>query len=405
MRHRAPQARRALLGALGLLLGATPVASSIAAAQQPARLAVQERRTPRRVIFTLLGLGISGAAGAAYSLAGESRNGMGTCSNRSCVLTVTLAGGALVGYMIGREFDELHALRFRGGAPIEMPSLAIATDQSALVVAARDTLVAVAGGDGIRLYASTPRGGLRPLAARGSGVRGIGALDIVPGPGVLAVGSPAGFYLFPPGAGPGTLVREGAAHAVTSDGQGRTFVALGSRVESIPPRADTTRGWPGVDVGVAVSALAHDAMRGLVWAGGDSALVALRPEGDSLVVVGRVAIDGIARRVALHGDRVGVALAERGLAMVDARDPAAPSVAWRWNGTRFVYDVALLPSGRIVVAGGSEGLFVLDAGGQARVLGLSRDLGFVAGIVVRDRYAYVLDRTGDQLRRVDVSQF
>lgn len=401
----APAARRALLGTFAALSLALPVASSVAAAQEPARLAAQERRTPRRVIFTLVGLAVSGAAAGAFALAGDDRNGTGACSDRACVISVTVVGGALIGYMIGREFDELHSLRYRGGAPLTIPSLASAADQSALVVAARDTLVAVAGGNGVRLYASTPEGGLRPLARRGGGVRGIGALDVVPGPGALAVGSPAGFYLFPPTTGPGVLLREGSAQAVTSDAN-RTYFAVGSRVETAPVGADTTRTWPGIDVGSAVSALAVDVARGIVWAGGDSVLVALRPDGDSLAVVGRLPVDGIVRRLHVEGTRVGVALAERGLAMVDARDAAAPTVAWTWSGTRFVYDVALLPSGRAMVGAGSDGLYLLDAGGtQARVLGLSRDLGFVAAIVARGRYAYVLDRTGDQLRRIDISQF
>ena len=398
--------RRAILGTLAALTLALPAVSSVAVAQAPARLAVQERRVPRRVIFTLVGLAVSGAAAAAFALASDERNGTGACSDRACVMSVTITGGALVGYMIGREFDELHSIRYRGGAPLTIPSLATAADQSALVVAARDTLVAVAGGNGVRLYASTPQGGLRPLARRGGGVRGIGALDVVHGPGALAVGSPAGFYLFPPATGPGILVREGSAQAVTSDASGRTFFAVGTRVETAPAGADTTRTWPGVDVGTAVFALAADSVRGIVWAGGDSTLVALRPEGDSLVIVGRVALEGIVRRLDVEGTRIAAALAERGLAMVDARDPAAPSVAWRWSGTRFVYDVALLPSGRAIVGAGSDGLYVLDAGGsEARVLGLSRDLGFVAEIVARGRYAYILDRTGDQLRRIDISQF
>lgn len=399
-----PAFRRSLLVAAHAATLALPLAAPALEAQRASRPVAQQRRVPRRIVFTALGLVVSGAAVAAYASADGDRHGTGSCTDKRCVIPVTMVAGGLVGYMIGREFDELHALRYRGGAPLAISSVTVPTTQSALGLAARDTLVAVAGNAGVQLYASTGQG-LRALARRAGGVRGITALELTPRTGALAVGSAAGFYVFPPVSGPGLLLREGntGAIAATTD---RVYFGVGTRVEVAPPTADTTRGWPGADVGFAPSALHLDPARNLLWAAGDSVLAALRPEGDSLVVLGRLRVDGAVRRLDVEGTRVVLALGEGGLRLVDATDPATLRESASWTGTRFVYDAAFASPRRLLVASGADGLYVLDVSGTApAVVGLSRELGFVTALVVDGRQAHLLDRAGDLLRRIDVSTF
>ena len=374
-------------------------------AQQAAGSAIArpERRLPRKVLFAAVGAVVAGAAASAYVFTGEEgRNGFGACSSKGCVATVSLMTGMLVGYMIGREYDELHAIRYRNGAPLSIPNTAMQVETSALGLAVRDTLVAVSGAAGVQLMTSGVRG-LRLLSRRAGGVRGIAALDLAPGSGALAVGSPAGFYVFPPATGPGLLVREGNTGAVVTTAD-RAWFAVGDRVEVAPLGTDTTRSWPGVTLGAPARALHWDEERRLLWAATDSALFALRPEGDSLAIVGNVAMEASARRIVGSGDLLLTAQGEGGLRGWDVSDPAHPVERFHWTTARFVYDVDIVSRSRVLVAGGTEGMYVLDwSGDRPVVVGLARELGFVTTVLVRDAHVYVLDRYEDQLRRIDIS--
>lgn len=390
-----PRLRNLVLAAALALPAVTP------ALEAQARAA--ERRMPRKALFAAFGALIAGAAASAYVFTGrEGQNGFGACSSRECVAAVSLSTGSLVGYMIGREYDELHAIRYRNGMPLELPNLAVQVEAEALGLAVRDTLVAVSGAVGVQLMTSNARG-LRPLSRRAGGVRGISALDIAPGSGALAVGSPAGFYVFPPATGPGLLVREGGTSALVTTREFAYF-AVGDRVEAAPLGADTTRSWPGASIGAPARALHWDEARRILWASTDSMLVALRPDGDSLLPAGRVPMEAAARRMHGAGDILFTALGEGGLIAWNVGDPSRPVERFRWNTARFVYDVAMVSPTRVLVAGGTEGMYVLDVSGERPVVvGLARELGFVTNVIVRGSHVYLLDRYTDQLRRIDTS--
>ena len=386
---------------------ALPAAAPLLSAQQQARGATAaraERRTPRRLLFAGVGAMIAGAAASAYVLTGEEgRNGFGACSSKGCVASVSLVAGTLVGYMIGREYDELHAIRYRNGAPLSLANVSVPVGQ-ALGLAVRDSLVAVSGASGVQMMSTSGRG-LRALARRAGGVRGIAALDLAPGTGALAVGSPAGFYVFPPATGPGLLLREGATSAIVATADVAYF-GVGSRIEVAPLGADTTRSWPGATLPSPARALHWDDARRLLWAATDSALVALRPDGDSLAIVATVPMESPASRLAGHGDLLLAAHGDAGLRVWNVADPARPVERFHWTTARFVYDVGIVSPQRVLVAGGTDGMYVLDVSGERPVvIGLARELGFVTTIVVRGGHVFLLDRYEDQLRRIDISAF
>ena len=404
MRRPAPRApRSALAVALGVLTLAAPTlvprplgaqaggAGTTAAATERGH----ERGFPRRYLYAALG----GTLGLGLSQLYKSGNSYsGTCTSGSCVTIVSTAGGVFLGYLIGRESDELHGLRYRSGAPLSPPFVSASLGGEPLAVAARDSLVAVAGASGVDLFSSA-RAALGVAGRRAAGVRSIAGVELVPRSGQLAVASASGLYVYPPGSGPGTLLREGDVSAVVSSSD-RFFVATGTRVDVLPSTADSAGAWPGVDLGRPVRALAWDAGRSLLWAAADSDLVALRVSGDSLTPIGAVRLGAPARRVAALGPRVAVALGEGGVRLFDVSDAARPVERMHWTGARFAYDVAL-SSTRLFVAAGGDGLFVLDANAGSRpVIGLARNLGFAVGIVARGDYAYVLDREGRALRRI-----
>ena len=390
---------RALALAFLLLVGAAasprPSVAQATPGSEGRAVSNQGRHFPRRYLYAALGGGLGLGLSQLYS---SGKSYPGTCTSASCVTIVSTGAGALLGYLIGRESDELHNLRYRAGAPLSPSVVSVALGGEPLFVAARDTLVAVAGANGVEIFAAA-RAGLGVAGRRAAGIRGIAGADLVPRSGALALVSTSGLYLYPSGAGPGSLLRSGNAAAVATTGE-RAFVATGTRIESVPLTADSARTWPGAELGHAVHALAWDAQRSLLWAVADSDLVALRPEGDSLAVIRSIRLGAPGRRVAALGRRVAVALGEGGVRLFDVADPAAPVERTRWTGARFVYDVALSPT-RLFVAAGGDGLYVLSAeGGPSPVIGLVRDVGFAVGVAARGDNVYVIDREARALRRI-----
>jgi hypothetical protein len=374
------------------------VASTLApiGAELDAQAATQGGRFPRKYLFSLIGAAVGTAVGGSY-IAFQGQQQPGNCGDPGCVVTVTVVAGALVGYMIGREFDELHALRYRGGAPLDPRSIAAGLAGDPTLLSVEDDLIAVGGSAGVELFRSTETE-LRATGRRAGGVRGIAALDLAQ-PGALALGSITGLYLFPPREGPGTLVRPGEIGATITTVD-RVFIGTGTMVESAPLSADTARQWPGVDVGARVNDLEVDLARNIVWALTDSAVVALRIAGDSLQLMGTSPLDVRGRKLAVEDTRIAVALGEQGVRVYDGSDPASLREVGSWSAARFVYDVSLAGT-RMFVAAGPEGLYVLDITAEPVVLGLARELGFAAAVVSFGPFTYILDRNTNSVRRID----
>ena len=394
--------RRALLvAAVACTVGLPAVAPVLEAQQRTDTLAEAprtERRTPRRWIFALAGAAMTGAAASLYMISDDRGAQPGSCVSKTCVSIVAIGGGALIGYMVGREFDQLHALRYRGGAPLRPPSIAVSVQGEPLLLAVQDTLVAVTGGTGGVQVFTNGGDAFRTGARRATGVRGIEALAIAPAPHALAIGAPTGLYMYPPARGAGVLVREGRASAVAAM-RDHIHVAVGTRIETLPVFADSARTWPGVEVGDTVRTIVAEPGRALLWGLTDSTLVALRPAGDSLALLSTTALGGPARRVTVDGERLAVAMGEGGVRTYDVSDPAAPRESARWTGARYVYDVSFAGP-RLYVAAGVEGVYVLSvADGRLTTLGLARELGFATALESRDGFTFLIDRATNSLRR------
>ncbi|MBC7790963.1 MAG: hypothetical protein H7Z74_13535 [Anaerolineae bacterium] len=354
-----------------------------------------DRRRPKRLLYTALGAGIGALTGGSY-VAVQGVEQPGSCASRGCVLTVTVATGGIIGYLIGREFDQLHSLRYRGERPLKPVDISAPLTGEPTILSARDGLIAVGGTTGIQLFRAGTK--LQAAAPRATGIRGISAVDIAPA-GALALGAVSGFYVFPATEGRGILLRDGEVSAVAT-APGRAYYGYGDRIEVAPLNAEIPRRWPGADTGSPVRDLDYDSARDILWAATDSTLIGLRPDGDSLVQLGRVAIPMGARRLSGRGDRVAIAFGETGVRVMDVSNSSAPIEVGAWAGARFSYDVSLVGR-RLFVAGGPEGLFVLDVSGQQpRVVGLARELGFAAALVSEGPHTYILDRRDNALRRI-----
>src|SRR5215216_514200 len=153
--RRSVSRRRRLARRLVCAAAVGPVALACTAAlvgAQETRAATKDHRVPRRWIFTIVGALTGAAASSAYLFTSDDASMGGTCTDRNCVVPISVGSGALIGYLVGREFDQLHALRYRGGAPLNPPTVSAAAPAAAAALAVRDTLVAVGGTGGVQVF-------------------------------------------------------------------------------------------------------------------------------------------------------------------------------------------------------------------------------------------------------------
>jgi hypothetical protein len=360
-------------------------------AAQAGESARADRRMPRRVTLAIVGALVGGAAGAFFQKQGAS------ASCRPCYIGGGALAGGVVGLIVGRELDQMHALRYRGAPRMRIPYLEQSLDDDPIAVTARDTLLAVATASGVTILSSTDV--LRTRARRANGIRGISALALTSHTHSMAIATPTGLYLYPPVRGAGVLVREGTIQAASA-GDERVFFAIGARIEWAPVGPDSAGPWPGLDLSAPVADLEWDDRRQILWALTDTVVVALRVEGDRIQLVSRTRVDAGGRSLTTHGDRLAITLGSAGIALFDVSDPAAPRDVARWSGARFVYDAALTGD-RLYAGAGPEGVFVIDASViPLRTIGLAFDLGFAATLLARDGYTYILDRRTSSVRRI-----
>lgn len=353
-------------------------------------------RTPRTKILTIVGAVLGGVAGLAIRAGSGSKGGHG-CLGVPCVALGSTAIGAGIGFAIGHEADRVYNARYRGVAPLRLLSVNADLAGDPIALAAGDSLIAVGGSVGVEMFNAT--GPAQEASLRARGLNGIIAVALAPRSGWLAVGSPAGLYMFPPRVGPGALIRSGDVAAVAG-GAKHVYVAVDNRIEVAPLADDTSGTWPGTTMASRVHALAVDSARSLLWATTDHNLIAFRTDGDTLVRVGAAPLESVGLRLAEGGDTIAVALGERGVQVFDVSNPASPRAVVSWTIAHFAYDVAISKQ-RLFVAAGPEGVYVLDLStSPMHTIGLARGMGFATALASRGGYTYILDRRNVVLRRV-----
>jgi len=374
--------RRLLLAA-----SAASLALSMQIEAQTSDRVLETSRVPRRYVLPLVGAGVGGLASLVYFWGGG-RTLPGTCAQQTCVAIASLGGGAFVGWLIGKEKDELHTLRYGGGKPLRPAFVSVALSGDPVVVAIGDTLVAAIGGGGVQLVST----GARPqlVGTRAAGLRSVSSAAIL-GPDI-ALTATGGLYRFPVGPGQGLLLR-GPPASIVGAMESELIIAAGDRVERVPRNATEPGDWRGITLPDSVRAIEVD-KRGIVWAATSNSLVALRPSFDSLVVVSTTPLpDGVARNISVNSSIAAVALGDSGVRIISISDPEQPQTLVDWRGVRFAMDLTIGDNGKIYVAAGIDGLAVLSLNGSSvRLDGLARELGFIYAVDSDARYVWALDR-------------
>jgi hypothetical protein len=378
--------RAVLLGVVASMI-ATPMLA------QTGERVMETGRTPRRYVLPIVGAAIGGLASMVY-FAGT-RNPPGACSKPTCVGAVTLASGALVGWLVGKEKDELHALRYRGGRALSPSSSSLTLTGEPLMLTVDDTIAAAYGVGGVQLFSTASKPEL--IGVRAPGLLNVTEASLVTAEQRFALTASGGLYKFPIGQGLGSKLRPSPAGTVTAY-KSDYLLGTGLRVERIPANTEAeAASFPGVTLDDTVRAIRVDE-KSTTWALTSSSLYALRNEADSFAVVGRVPLPSGARRLDVHNGVMAVALGDSGVRFLDVSEPSQPKTIAEWRGTSYVYDVAVY-EGVAYVAAGIDGLARVTIGTAPRLDGLARELGFVVSVAVRAPDVWVLDRSGSAVVR------
>ena len=138
------------------------------------------------------------------------------------------------------------------------------------------------------------------------------------------------------------------------------------------------------------------------WVLSDHLLIAYTSNLDK---VSETILPAAGRSVRADGSRLAVAAGTHGVFILEATDPASPTVVKQFEGVRFAYGADLYRE-RLYVAAGPEGVVVVDASGpELSVIGVARELTFAADVVVGDDgVAWILDRDGQRVQIAEIEK-
>ncbi len=380
--------RRAAIIVLALSVSAAPLTAQGGA------------RFPRKWIMAGVGALVSGAIAGVYAVHFE--RDIGGCSAVRCVVGVTVAAGAFLGFLMGSEMDRLYGLRYAHAPPLSLRGVELRLNVVPNDLALGASTVFVTGEQAVELIRAGPR--LERLGMRARGLRGIGPITADSAANTMFVGTGVGLYRFPlRGDAPGTLAHPGEISAMSGYGE-ITAIGLGPDfqlvriADSIIPLGD-----PVPEMSRVVD-LAWQSSE-LLWVLSEDRLASYAVRSDGGVSErGEFVLPSIGRRFAIADTVAVIAAGSGGIYLLDIRNPDEPTEISNWSGARFAYD-ATIAGGLIYLAAGPEGLYVTRLEeGRIIPVGLARQAGFVAAVEADGPWVYLLDRTGAMLRRVPAGE-
>jgi len=321
------------------------------------------------------------------------------CSSKGCVGLVAGIIGGTMGFFIGLEMDKSYARRMAAGPSLDYSFRDIPLD----LVPDRMTHfpggAAVVGASGARIIGED--GSVR---ARGSGVRGIEDVAVMPSMDLLVLSTFSNLISFSveDDSVQGQVIDDRGGGVIEAF-QGRLAVAgldslrlLAVRKDAEDYEVETVAGFENPHY---VTDMSFDGYGRVGWVLVDDRLTSYTADFEK---VGEILLPAAGRTVRGQGRRLAVAAGTNGVYVLDASDPAAPRVVQQYTGVRFAYS-ADLEGDRLYVAAGTEGVAVVDISvDQPRVIGVARHTEFATDVRVSGAgKAWILDRDGQLLQIVD----
>jgi hypothetical protein len=346
----------------------------------------------RRWVYALVGAAVGAIPAYVFT---EGRSIGSNCSDRACVTLAAGMIGAGVGFLIGRDLDVRHGRRMAAGPSIDYNYRNIALGLTPDLITSFPGGAAIVGLGGARVVLEDGT-----VWRRGEGVRGIEDVAVIPGLDLLVLSTTANLLSFPVygDAAQGQVIGEqgGAAMEVFQEDLAvaglDTLRMLRLRREGGDVAIETLA---GLEQREFVSDMAYSPYTRVGWL-----LIQDRLEAYStdLEKVGELELPAAGRTVRARGGRVVVAAGSHGVYVIDARDPGRPQMVQQFTGVRFAY-AADIAGDDLYVAAGPEGCVVVDiAGEEPRVRGVARELRMATDVAAVDDEIWILDRDGQQLQ-------
>ena len=345
-------------------------------------LSAQEAPSQNRK-WLLAGVGIALLGGSAAMLP-DGHDGS-FCATKACLVPLGGAVGGFIGFLLGSDLDAKALAEWN-------PAAHLTWSNTALRIPGVPHRIASAGTNGASLVL-TDRG-LHHVTAGGmsnllSGVRVLDAALLRDGQTVAAA-SAAGALRLPLSGVAVDTVLAGWTSTVAANSDGGMIAGQRGRLQRIG--AGGTRTAADVSAAGVPLAMTFDD-RGTLWVLWGSRLEARRADG--LELIAEIPVDPPASSMRLHGNMIALTQ-PTGAVLMDISTAAAPREVARAT-VPFAQGVALTVD-RLFAAAGERGLFVFDrAGSTLTLVGIIRDLGFVADVQVSGSEVHVLDRAGQRL--------
>lgn len=346
--------------------------------------------------YSVLGALTGSALAVGYNAISSNGLNSGRCKPWDCALPFLSVSGALSGMFLAREVEAQRralAPRVGGSEKYERRTLELLAVPSAFAL--RDSLVAIVGDSGATLVPAHRIGAIdaKALPRQARGLARLRTIDLDTRAQRLLLGSPSALYGAPMDGGTIERLLAGNVTAVAVGPTSGSWAAARGNLLTVvrEGRRDS------LALASGVNALAYDAVRKVWWAGTDSGLVAVTDDGVALRSARQYATPAPVRAVT-HGARwVVAALGEMG-AMGWREEPGmavVPEPTVLRGSPRFVYDVAM-SGDQLFLAAGSDGLVRLSLEPEWRVLGSSRDHGYITGVRAAADGAAIVTTLGER---------
>ncbi len=349
----------------------------------------QETRGTKKYLYMVIGALV--AAVPTYLLAQDDQFD-NLCSNDECLAFIAGAAGAGVGYLIGSEMDAKYERRMAAGPTLDYDQQTFPLGMMPDRMTAFPNGAAVIGLQGARIVSTDGT-----ITERGVGVRGLEDLAVLPELNLLVLSTFSSLIGFSIDAdtAPGQVIDErgGGAMEVFQD---RLAIAGFDSIRVFRVR-QTTQGFSVETLAAMenvefVTDMTFNPFQRTAWILLEDRVVAYTSD---LEKVADLQLPAAGRTVRARGDRLVVAAGTEGVYVLNATDPRAPRVVQHYTGVRFAY-AADLDGDRLYVAAGPEGLAVVDISGSSpTVVGVARDVQFANDVVTAGSgKAWILDRDG-----------
>ncbi len=373
------------------------LALALIVALAPAAEAQSGFKSNRRWLFTLIGGVVAGVPAYAFGGDGTVRT---NCSSKTCVGLAAGLIGAGIGFLIGSELDSRYKRRMAAG-----PSLNYSF-QSVPLDLVPDRLTGFPGGAAV-----IGLGGARivfrdgTVRRRAAGVRGIEDVVVVPSEDLLILSTFSNLLTFPVGddAAPGQVVDERGGGSLQLFQDNLAVAGLDSlrllRIQKTAQEVSLST-LTEVENFNFVTDMAFSDFGHVGWVLMEDRLASYTSD---LEKIAETELPAAGRTVRAQGSRLVVAAGSNGVYVLEAADPAAPRVVQHYSGVSFAF-AADLDGDLLYVAAGSDGVVLVDIGGAVpTVIGVARETRFATDVVVTEGGdVWILDRDGRSVQLADL---